>query len=59
MPCRIALYEDDNGTAWLATMNLELLIHGSRELDPELKAQVVAVKDGLLDIMAAGASGDL
>jgi len=59
MPCRIALYEDAEGRFWLSTVNLELLIHGGRELDQALKEQVVAIKDGLLDIMAAGASGDL
>ena len=59
MPCSIGLYADAEGRAWLVTMNLDLLIHGGREIDPVLKQRVIAVKEGLLDIMAAGAAGAL
>jgi uncharacterized protein (DUF302 family) len=59
MPCSIGLYMDGGGRAWLVTMNLDLLIHGGPEIDPELKQRVLAVKEGLLDIMAAGAAGAL
>jgi uncharacterized protein (DUF302 family) len=59
MPCSIGLYEDEEGKAWLVTMNLDLIIHGGREIGPELKQRVLAVKEGLLDIMAAGAAGAL
>ncbi len=57
MPCHIAMYEDPAGKYWLITMNLDLLIHGGPELDPELKSRVLALKEGILDIMAAGAAG--
>jgi uncharacterized protein (DUF302 family) len=59
MPCTIALYEDAAGQGWLVTMNLDLLIHGGREMEPGLKEQVLRVEEGLLDIMAAGATGAL
>jgi uncharacterized protein (DUF302 family) len=59
MPCSIGLYEDSAGKLWLVTMNLDLLIHGGREIDPELKQRVLAVKESLLDIMTAGAIGAL
>ncbi len=57
LPCRIALYEDETGQAWLSTLNLDLLIHGGPEFDPELKIQVLALKEALLEIMVAGANG--
>ncbi len=57
LPCRIALYEDDAGQAWLSTLNLDLLIHGGPEFDPEVKSRVLALKEALLDIMVAGANG--
>ncbi len=57
LPCRIALYEDDAGQIWLSTLNLDLLIHGGPEFDPELKIRVLALKEALLDIMVAGANG--
>lgn len=59
MPCSVGLYEDAAGQGWLVTLNLDLLIHGGREIDPELKQRVLAVKEALLDIMAAGAAGAL
>lgn len=58
-PCRIALYEDRNGQLWLATLNLELLIHGSQSLDSEVRMQSLKIQDGILKIMGAGASGAL
>lgn len=59
MPCSIVLYETAGGGHWLATMNLDLLIHGGRDLEPELKNSVLEVKEGLLDILSAGATGAL
>jgi uncharacterized protein (DUF302 family) len=59
MPCSIGLYQDANGKGWLVTLNLDLLIHGGPEIDPELKERVLAVKESMLDIMAAGAEGAL
>ena len=59
MPCRIALYEDAEGKKWLSTMNMDLLIHGGRELRGDLKEAAVAVREGLYDIMDAGANGEL
>lgn len=59
MPCSITLFADAEGKYWLVTMNLDMLIYGGHELEPELKQRVLAVKEGLLDIMAAGATGSL
>lgn len=59
MPCSIALMEDAQGRAWLVTMNLDLLVHGGPEMSPELKSKVLLIKEGILDIMAAGATGAL
>jgi uncharacterized protein (DUF302 family) len=58
LPCRIALVEDDKGQGWLVMMDLNLLINVSN-LDPELKAKAIEVRDNLENIMRAGASGDL
>ncbi|GEM_PF-485742 len=58
MPCRIALYEDANQRLQLITMNLNLLIHGGHGWEPALKNKALEIQDGLLNIMAAGASQD-
>jgi uncharacterized protein DUF302 len=59
MPCRIALYEDARGRVWLATTNMDLLVHGGKELPHGLKEQALHIRDGLMEIMQAGANGEL
>ncbi len=58
LPCRITLVEDAQGKAWLMTMNLDLFINHPK-FDPKLKQEAVRVRDTLLEIMNAGAKGDL
>lgn len=58
LPCRIALVEDARGKGWLVMMNLDMMLHGAT-LDAELKAKATKVRDVLMDIMQAGANGDL
>ena len=58
MPCRIALVEEEDGQAYLMMLNLDMLIAGA-ELNEELKALAIEVNDKLMDIMTAGANGDL
>lgn len=57
LPCRIALVEDAKGQAWLVTMDLDMFIQ-SPKFDSLLKKDAVAVRDILLEIMQAGASGN-
>lgn len=57
LPCRITLVEDAKGQAWLVMMNLDMFIQ-SPKLDATLKQDAIAVRDSLLEIMRAGASGD-
>jgi uncharacterized protein (DUF302 family) len=59
MPCSISLFEDAEKNLWLVTMNLDMLIYGGEVMDQSLKESVLNVKTGLLDIMAAGATGSL
>ena len=58
LPCRIALVEDEKGQGFLVMMDLNLLINASK-LDPNLKAKAIEVRDSLLNIMRAGANGEL
>lgn len=58
LPCRIALVEDEKGQGFLVMMDLNLLINASK-LDPKLKAKAIEVRDSLLNIMKAGANGEL
>ena len=58
LPCRIAVVEDEKGQGWLVMMNLDIMINGAT-LTPELKSKATEVRDALMDIMTAGANGDL
>jgi len=58
LPCRIALVEDKNGKGWLVMMNLDMMMEGAT-LTKELKAEATRVRDALMDIMKAGATGAL
>ena len=60
LPCRITLVEDNEtpGKLWLYTLNMDLMIHGGKELPPELKEEALQVKEIILDIVNRGAEGD-
>ncbi|RMD69915.1 MAG: DUF302 domain-containing protein [Gammaproteobacteria bacterium] len=59
MPCRIALFEDRQGKLWLATMDMDLMIYGLRNLPPELKKEAMRIRNGIMEIMEAAAQGEL
>ncbi len=58
LPCRITLIEDQQGQPWLVTMDLNRLIEMA-DLPADLLAQAKTVRDNILDIMHAGANGEL
>jgi uncharacterized protein (DUF302 family) len=58
MPCRIALVEDKEGGLWLYSMNLDLMIHGGKELPDELKEGAIQVRQYLREMMEAAAKGE-
>ena len=58
LPCRISAVEDANGKGWLLMMNMEMLLNNPK-LNKDLKQQAQVVWNNLLEIMKAGAAGDL
>jgi uncharacterized protein (DUF302 family) len=58
LPCRITLVEDEKGKLWLLTMNLDMFIKHPK-FDARLKQEAVRVRDTLMEIMNAGAKGEL
>lgn len=57
MPCRIALVEDDHGTPWLTTLNLNMMISKS-QLPDEIYRIAVSTNTKIMTVMTAGANGD-
>ena len=60
MPCRIALIEDVNGQGWLIMTDINVdMVAKEKKLQKELTERIKAVRDGLIEIMRAGAKGEL
>lgn len=60
MPCRIALIEDADGRGWLVMTDINVdLVAKEKKLQKELTARIKEVRNGLIEIMKAGAHGDL
>lgn len=58
LPCRITLIEDQDGKPWLVTLDLDKVIQMA-DLPPSLKELAVKVRDTMMEIMTAGANGEL
>ncbi len=58
MPCNIALVEGKDGRLTLYSLNMDFLIHGARELPPELKASAIKVRAVMREIMEGAAAGE-
>lgn len=60
MPCRIALIEDASGQGWLVMMDVSIdAVAQEKRLPPALKERITAVRNALINVMQAGARGDL
>jgi len=58
MPCRITLVEDKAGKGWLVMMNPEFFLT-MVTLPEALKQKATKVRDSLMQIISAGAQGEL
>ncbi|HET9462516.1 MAG TPA: DUF302 domain-containing protein [Thiobacillus sp.] len=60
MPCRIALIEAASGKGWLVMMDVNIdAVAQEKRLPAALKARINAVRKSLIEIMQAGAKGEL
>lgn len=58
MPCRVSVVEDKSGKLWLYTMNLDMMIHGGRQLPEELRKEAIRVRNILWDMVHGAAKGE-
>ena len=58
LPCRISLVEDDEGQAWLVTLNMDKTM-GDASLPEKLRELGMQVRNNIYSIISAGAEGDL
>ena len=57
LPYRIILYQDVHNQLWLATLNFNLLLHGTQGMEPQAKTKVLKIQDNILKMMGASAHG--
>ncbi len=58
LPCRISLVEDDEGQAWLITLNMDKTM-GDASLPVKLRELGMQVRNNIYSIISAGTEGDL
>jgi uncharacterized protein (DUF302 family) len=58
MPCRVAIVEDDDGSLWLYTMDLGLMIAGGHTLPPKLLEQARYIESTMYEMMDKASIGD-
>jgi len=58
MPCGISVVEDNQGKLWLYAMNMDFMIHGSKDLPAELKRKAIRVRQTIREIMKGAAAGE-
>lgn len=58
LPCRIAMVEDKQGKFWLYSLNMDLMIYGGKTLPDDLLKEANTVKEVILQLMEAGATGE-
>jgi len=57
LPCRIALVEDEEGVLWLYSLNMDMFVHGGRNMPDEFKEEALHVRNTIHDMMEKAASG--
>ena len=58
LPCRISMIEDKKGKIWLYALDMDMMIYGGKTLPPKLLKEATAVKEVILALMEAGATGE-
>lgn len=58
LPCRIAMVEDNQGQAWLITLNIDSVMQDAA-FPSDLQTLGMTVRNKIFNILKAGAHGDL
>jgi uncharacterized protein (DUF302 family) len=57
LPCRIAVVEDKEGRYWLYGLNMDMFVHGGKNMPEPFKSNAQHVRDSMYKMMEAGAHG--
>jgi uncharacterized protein (DUF302 family) len=58
LPCRVSMVEHDDGSLWLYTLNMDMMVKMGRKLPPPLKEEAQAVRDTIWEMMQRASKGE-
>ena len=58
LPCRISMVEQDDGSLWLYTLNMDMMVKMGRKLPSPLKEEAQAVRDTIWEMMQRASKGE-
>jgi len=58
LPCRVSLVELDDGSLWLYTLNMDMMVKMGRKLPSPLKEEAQAVRDTIWEMMQRASKGE-
>ncbi|MDO9250605.1 MAG: DUF302 domain-containing protein [Hydrogenophaga sp.] len=58
LPCRVSLVEHDDGSLWLYTLNMDMMVKMGRKLPSPLKEEAQAVRDTIWEMMQRASKGE-
>ncbi|MCD6665906.1 MAG: DUF302 domain-containing protein [Hydrogenophaga sp.] len=58
LPCRISVVEHEDGSLWLYTLNMDMMVKMGRKLPSPLKEEAWAVRETIWQMMERGSKGE-
>lgn len=58
LPCRISVVEHDDGSLWLYTLNMDMMVKMGRKLPSPLKEEAWAVRETIWQMMERASKGE-
>ncbi len=58
LPCRIVIMEAKDGSRWMYALDMDMMIHGGKELPPQMLKYGNDVKHALYNMMEKASKGD-
>ena len=58
LPCRVSLVEHDDGSLWLYTLNMDMMVKMGRKLPSPLKEEAWAVRETMWQMMERASKGE-
>jgi uncharacterized protein (DUF302 family) len=58
LPCRVSVVEQDDGSLWLYTLNMDMMVKMGRKLPSPLKEEAQAVRDTIWTMMQRASKGE-